>query len=682
MRRYIIYLGILAALLSASAEAGMASFLQSYNISASVSSGFSYVNITYLNLHYSIVYRGSSPYLLVNTSSSAYSFVTNTSLIASIIRGTIINKSISAMNLASLKSSAEDYLASSSASLNDCATETGIDRSTCTLANYCNSCAEVPSCNKVLYYTGGPNDTFGKGIITFESQYSNLTNYTSALFTAINSLSSKNAAADAGTLARAFGKISNITQAIPDNPIFPPPSSADLTACQTLGTLTINSTTQGPWYCNAVGYCTSLAYNYTLLSTVSSLVNNIENIAPTNQSILSAASAISTAENIYAEPLLYSEKLKELGTALNTTLADYNNITNESAALLSHISNESLSDQLRIVESNYTYMLSNYLSINITAYAAHAAAGLSKLSSMYNATNATYSTLDYEAKENTALLLADQIGTLKGGSLEAAAYNESLLNAALGSSIGNISSLKANLDAVHVVALQASPSIGLLYVVRGIDGPFSMHMARLLSLSYASAVSAAPLFSALLSLIIGAVIMLFLFLLRHSLRKKGRLAVNKATARAWRILFVALTLIVVVYVLITYALASEANASARASALSSALRSSGSAAIIVNNTNNTGPVLLPCAEKIAGALHSIGKNVQLINATNGICSYNGTSMTIDACIGAYAEKGSPAVVISYSTTPLIHIYSMYGTRMDVNGDAAVMNACYASLLIR
>ncbi len=681
MLRYSAYLGIFATMLLASASASMATFLQGYNVSQSVIAGFSYVNITHGNAHYSIIYKVSDPYLLVNTTSN-YSFVTNTSDIYGIIRSTIINRSIAAMSVGAFSNATARYLASSSASLNSCLTETGLDRSTCTVSNYCNSCTLVPSCNRVLYGADGPTGAFGEGIMQLEAAYANLTNNTHAFYSAANSISKNSVAGSISSLSHAFSEIYNITENMPDNPVFPPPASADMSQCNQLGPLKMNVSTHGPWYCNAVGYCGFLTYNYTLLTILQGTMSNINNLNPTNQSILATSERISGAENVYAEPLLYKAKGTELSTALNTTLSNYSAVTNETKALLSHIYNETLSDNLNIVEANYSYLLSGYLTINITEYAALLSTRLSALSSMYSRANATYSSLTDEARENTALLLADQLGGIASSRLSSAAFTEAGLNRVIGSSISNTLSLKAGLDAVHAEAVAAEPTIGVLSILRGIDGPFSLLMARALSLNYSEALSYTPLFSALLSLIIGLVIMLLVLAMRLSLKKKGKLAVNKSTAKAWRTLFILIALLVLVYAALTYALAGEASASAGISSLSAAIHSSRNLAVILNISQGKQDILLPCAEKITAAARSLGKSVELVNSTNGMCSYLGTTESIDSCLNAYAAGGIPAILLSYANTSSINIYSMYGTRMSVAGNSTFMNACYAALLVR
>ena len=669
---------------SVTTENNLNSLLKSYNVSSSIITAATYVNVSYQNKNYTIVYESATPYFLINTSSSQYSFVLNTTAISNIITNETIFMLEKQLNFNALSRGVSAYMETSASSLADCVIETGTDRGTCTVGNYCESCALVPSCNKVLYATNGPTGVFGEGIMSFQQAYYALESNLSILYQYANQsnltkLNSSVLSLDAKKVSLAYDNVSNITQTLYENPIFPPLQNSNLGACQDVGTASFNLSTSGPWYCNSIGYCQFLSYNYTMLGNLNSLVSSINADLPTQQKIYSIAKNITSLQNEFITPILIKEKSSQFAEIINVTLSSYSSTVNDSTMLLTHVSNVTLSSDLAAIESNYTYLKSNYLSLNITQYSSKISSQLSALKIIYNKLNSEYSSLLQEAKNNTSLLLSAQLSDPSSSSLSTYAFQENKINAELNSKISNTNSVSTSLATINKnISYVTGPDISIQALSRGIDGPFVSLLSSAAGLSYPSTVSSVPLLSSLLSLIIGIVILLMFFLWYKSLKAKNKIRITHNTINSWHILFAIIIIIILIYVGITYAVASSANSSAPLSSFQSALSSSHSLAIVVNNTENQS--FVQCAALINSTAKQDGYASKIYTISNNKCS--DSLMNESDCMNSFARANVPVILLSYSNTSSISIYSMYGTALLVRGDNSFMNSCYASLFIR
>ena len=681
----VLCLGVFSIFTSSSANAtSLNALLKSYNVSSSIINAATYVNVSYQNKNYTIVYESTTPYFLINTSLSQYSFVLNTTAISNIITNETIFMLEKQLNFNALSRGVSAYMETSATPLADCVIETGTDRATCTVSNYCESCALVPSCNKVLYATNGPTGVFGEGIMSFQQSYYALESNLSILYQYANQsnltkLNSSELSLDAKKVSLAYNNISKITQTLYENPIFPPLQNSNFGACQDTGTASFNFSTSGPWYCNSIGYCQFLSYNYTMLGNLNSLVSSINAELPTQQKIYSIAKNITSLQNEFITPVLIKEKSSQFTEIINVTLSSYQSVVNDSIILLTHISNATLSSDLAAIESNYTYLKSNYLSLNITQYSSKISSQLSALKTLYYKLNSEYSSLLLEAKNNTSLLLSAQLSNPSSSALSTYAFQENKINAELNSKISNANSISSSLAIINKnISYVNGPDISLQALSRGIDGPFISLLSSAAGLSYPLTVSSAPLLASLLSLIIGLIILLILFLWYRSLKAKNKIRITHNTINSWHILFAIVTIVVLIYIGITYVVASSANESAPLSSFQSALSSSHSLAIVVNNTGNQS--FIQCADLTNSTAKQDGYASKIYTISNNKCS--GSLMNESECMNSFARAGVPVIVLSYSNASSIGIYSMYGTALSVRGDNAFMNSCYASLFIR
>lgn len=671
---------------SAYSRANLNGLLASYNVTSTTINSLHAVNLTYSGHEYVALYYNTNMQFLVNVSnSSIYTLVTNTTEINTISKATIVSMALASVNLTQLESQMKSYNQSSASTIADCAYETGLSSGqySCTLQNGCQSCFTVPVCNKAMGQTGGPTGPIGVGVMEFEGQYLNLTSGFSTFLSAVASINASNSNSEAPLITSSFASLYNLTQNIAMNPLFPPPATADYSLCSSAGQLSSNTSTSGPWYCNAVGFCGFLTYNYTLLDDMQVTVNRMKLLPLTDSQVLAVAANVSANEESYIIPTTTSKQTKVYAEILNTTLSGYGQLTNESAALLTHLSNASLLASLSTLQASYVKLKAQYTSLNLTQFNATLAAQVANLKANYTSVNATYSSVYGLARNNTALLLELQLNSnVSSEEVSALSFKEAKLNAELSGSIQNITMLKAQLLSIKSSIGSASLYTGanpFAETARDIDAPIASAMENAISLPYATKVALAPLFAAIISLIIGIIILALIFLKYRSLHAKRRIHVNPRTARNWKIVFAVALVLVVAYVIITYVAASAASSSTPVGAFRSAALSAKGIAIITNGTATQAE--LNCTARISTVVLAEHKKVYSASLYGNQCTYNNTIYSSDNCLNLFAEQGTPMIILKSSNVSRVSAYSFYGSILRVQGDDSFMSECVPASLV-
>ncbi|MDE1851653.1 MAG: hypothetical protein KGH69_03125 [Candidatus Micrarchaeota archaeon] len=659
--------------------------LHSYNVSDSQIASYKMYNTTYNGTPYVLVYGNGKPLFLVKAV-VPYSFKLNSSNVSKIIKSYIVANSLEQVNGSNLFAQMHLYEDSSSTPLNDCLFETGLStNNTCTLSNYCSSCSLVPICKKALGQTGGPSGPIGTGVMQLETAYDSLAAAYSAFYSATANLNVSNANQQISSIQSAFSTISSTTGTLGHNPLFPPPASSDYTQCLGYGSSTSNTVTAGPWYCNSVGFCAFLTYNTTLLATMQSEINSIGNLPLTDAQITAIAKNITSNENSFVAPILQAEQQHKLDIILNTTLANYTNITTGATVLLMHVDNTSISKALNILTSNYFVLTDDYLEINLTQYNKTVGSQLQNLTALYLSANALYSSIAGVADNNTALLLEAQLANPKNPDpkVSSLSFQQAQLNLQTSGKISNLSYTKATLFSINANAksiLAATFANPLVELARSIDMPIILAIEGPSQASYASKVSSVPLYSALVSLGIGIVVILLLTGLYAALHRQRRIRMDHRASRAWKLLFATVLAIVLIYVCATYVLASDANTTGTLSGFKSAVAGSANALIAVNGTPTQ--AMSGCATKLTNALAGMNKNVSIAYITGDKCVLNSGVRTTDSCLNSYASKNAPIIMLQSGSTSSVSVYSFYGTTLKLQGDDNFMNYCVATAFLK
>ncbi|MDE1834248.1 MAG: hypothetical protein KGH64_02835, partial [Candidatus Micrarchaeota archaeon] len=313
--------------------------LQGYNISNTIIASLIYTKVNFSGNTYLLASLSGRPSLLINTTGSVYSLVLNTGQVSSIIGPGIIQSSLKQINTTYLTVAMQKYNASSSGPLNRCLESTGLSTgATCTYANNCQACTQIPACGGVtranfqsaFYATGGIYGPLAAGIMQLEAEYANLTKNFSRYYSSVRTLNASNAQTNVGLIEASFSNISTITSNIYQNPIFPPPQTADYNQCSGVGAGTGNVPTSGPWYCSSLGFCEFLTYNYTLLGNIQSYLGSIEALPLSQSQVSQTATNITEFESTYAAPILNQKEHEQALGIANTVLPGYNSFVSGS----------------------------------------------------------------------------------------------------------------------------------------------------------------------------------------------------------------------------------------------------------------------------------------------------------------------------------------------------------------
>jgi hypothetical protein len=665
--------------ISGASIVGVNSLLSSYNVPNSIQSMLVPVNISYNgNVYTALYYNNNALYFLVNDTTN--DFVLNATQIYMIIRNKTIANSYVTINKQQLINYMHSYANSTAPSLNDCLFETGLEYYTCNASNSCYSCQTVPSCNMLLYKTDGYTGLFGQAIAGLGSQYKILNASLSLFYSSISSMNATNAAYMLSLADSAFRNISNITSSLYKNPLFPPTSNI---TNQELGQCDFYSNpSTKPWYCNSFGYCSALTYNYSMLNKLSNIIAQINSKPFLESQIYMLAYNASNTESKYIEPILYARKNAQLSSIIHITLANYSTLSNDTELVLSHISNYTAESILAKLNNTINYTSNNFMSINLTKENATLASYMKNLSIVYSHINATYSSMLLLARNNTAMLLKDQMNSNSAiPALASLAMEQLAINNELNSYISNASSLDNSLMLLgsKIKALYSQP-INLEGIARAIDAPFARSFSRFIPMPYFSNIAFAPIYSAVLSLLIGLIVFGVIFFLYLQMKFKKRIIINKRTAKNWHIFFGIIWLLIIIYMIITYVVAASANSFAPISAVDSAVANSNFVVVALNGT----PTLsqYECASLLSKTVMSMHKTPVIASMKGSSCVIGNTTSTFDTCMNYYAQHNIPVVLLTNSNSSSISSYAFYGTVLYAHGNESFMNSCYASLLLK
>jgi hypothetical protein len=566
-------------------------------------------------------------------------------------------------------------MSQSASPITDCLEETGLNRFNCTMGNACFSCRTVPICSAVITSLGGPGSEdaypFVTGINTFSGQYAQLNASYSTYFSTLAAISPSDISASVQSLSSVLSTISVLSSAMPQNPIFPIPSNTNLESLYaTCGTY--NNYNQ-PWYCVDVGLCKYLNFNSSLLSSDSAIVARLQ-ASPLSSSGLSSVSANSSSiAKGYVMAIISSKENATFHAFLNATEPQYNSTVQKSQALLAMFSNTALSASLGTLLSTFANVLNSGSGQNMTVANAMVSSALSKTNTAYSVAYSAFLPVYNTEQSNNHMLVVDQLDYVQiPAGLAKLALEQQEINAKVYSGV-NSSQLPAVLSELKSV----NSGLGLIMtftlgsLAKAIDGGL-LNMALGGSATLASKDSAAVLYAAAISFVIGAaVVLLFYVSVYHRLMSKHRIKLHRRARNAWHALFAILGIAVLVYVFATYSVASGANAFLPVSGFLNAVKSSSSVALVLNGTS---PGALTCAGSVAASIGGTGKKVYVVSlASNGTCSSASAGFSGD-CMGRVAGM-MPIVLMNSAGNSSIAYRGMYGHVLYANGNAASGTAC-------
>ncbi len=661
-------------------RASISSFLvTTYNVSPATINSMSIVNLTLGSSKYAALYSATSLYLLVNVTSSQYAIVTNQASIADAILNYTINENYNKTNMAMIVADMHNFQESSSHTLADCWQVTGLSSGlTCTSSITCAACSFELTCGGYVPTIGSLVSNFGTqaafgAVASFSANATILNDSYASFYLAANSINSTNIASRLATMNFAYKNVSVASAGISADPLF----TISLSQSQLNECIATTGYPNQPSYCTAYDYCGVLSFNQSALTAVGGLLSEASSLPLTYSQVLTLAYPASENAQMIVEPVITKAKIAQLDIILNTTLRNYTSMVNSTNTLLGHYYNLSLAAQLSIMKSNYGNLTSKYMSENLTQQQANFAIQVEKFNAIYKVINARYENLTAQSTNNTLLLISAQLNaSTKDPKLTGYAIEQMQLNNQVSGSISNYNSLKTQLNSISSYAssnykAQISPAP----IALAIYSPFARLLTSALNAPYPASMQFAPTAGAILTIIIGIIIILLVALYHGRLQKSKKILENKRTERNWSIVFIILFVIVLIAAYATMSYLSSVPTTL--ASFQSAVRGSGSVAIVSNGTDAQ---LALCAQQTAAKLTQMGKKVVQYSISSGICTSAAGSGTANSCLNSLASSNMPTIMLSISANNEITINSLYGTIMSVQGTSNFMSQCYAAQL--
>ncbi len=670
-----------------SINASVHSFLGTY-MPGSLINQSTFTSISYANSTYLLMQLSQGHDILINVTNGHYQFVLSKGSIASILAPYLESAYFpSATMLSAINSSFDTFANGAQSTLQRCLIVTGIDRLNITPAgisenNLIGACYTVPICRSEFLATGANTGPLMQGLLNFSSQYLEYYNGVNAFHSALSGLSTANYGSSISQATGAVNNITSLTATITLNQLFPPPTtitSAQYQGCAVYG----SNLAAAPWYCGAIGLCAPITFNTTPLSSTDSQLAAMRSLPVYGSAIAAYAAQVNATEQQYVVPTLIKINTGIYASLLNSTLPKYNATVANATFLLGRFDNASLNSSLAALESAYAKITSAGINQNMTAASQKLNGAINATMAAYSHANAAYEPVLNSAITATASIMIAQLNYRNvPASLARLAVSaeqvDTLLSGRLNSS--ELAAASAQATNVSSKASGISTPLSLASFVKSVDGPFIGALTPAVA-PPASQLASAPLYAALLSLIIGvALLMVFYFATYHRLKHKHHIRHSHRVSRAWMALFTLLALLVVVYAYATYASASSGNSFLPAGAFFGSLRQASTVIIAINSSAST-PVsasVFQCAASMQSTLESFGKVSSTVLITNGTC----TTGSNPSCYAAFLKNNTPIIQIDPGTNPSIAYRGMYGTVLHAQGTPTYGASCQLAMLVK
>lgn len=698
--RYYVYVPLVLMLLigisSAGASPVMSSYLSAY-VPNSVIANSTFSNITYGNATYSIMHISTSDNILINTTNGHYSMVLDNSTAYMVLTPYLKkNYAPSSSLINKINSTIALYQKQANPPLADCLIETGVGRldlihnNSLTNNTATQACFTVPECRKSFYNYSGASGPLIQGIRDFGNQYINLNNSYRSFFELASSLNSSDFYSNVQGMLTDIGNLTTIQKTMPSNPLFPLPQNFNPSL---LGTCINYNANNMPWYCQDIGDCQYTTFNSTTLNDAYSQVSGLLALPVYNKTIQSYADNATLTAKSYVEPVIIKQNTTLLDAFLNVTMPKYNLTVSNAKFALSKISNSTLSSALANLESEMSGILSAGIYQNITKANVLVSNDIGNVSNLTSTLLLPYDQLIANAQNGTAEIMLKQLNYVNPPSTASfLALRQQKLNAQLAGSL-NKSTLDALMLESSSIASNASAlptPMSVPAFLKGIDGGMVSAMLYGSTASIPAKEASAPLYAALISFIIAAILILVFYGFTYArLSRKHKIKHSKRVKRAWMFLFIGLLIIGLVYAAITYSIASSASSFLPVSSFMARVASSNTVLIAINGTNTLSlsgisSGSLGCAGALQQTLKNAGKRTGIIAVQNYTCTVSnvtaGSSGT--SCYNDILGSGTPLIQIDEANSSYVTYKGMYGTVLYASGSVASGTSCYLNAMLK
>ena len=647
--------------LNTSFHSYLAFYFPNKTISTSTFYSYSVNGSTYVVMR---LKASNQSFILINASGRKYSLVTSSSQALSIFNS-IFSKAnfVNQTGISNLKQKMSMFNDESNASIGTCLYITGLTRFQCTLSNYCQACTSVPACNNDLQAVGGPDSPFGYGIMNFSKQDSELNATYIKYFSILSDINNSNFVDQLALLNATLNNITSITQKMPENPVFP----LNKTMFELLNTCPVGELPlQMPWYCVDIGYCPSLTFNYSLISSSHQIINNE---LSSKQEVISIASSSAALAATYSETAIETYNKTQFNLLMNKTTPTYLSIINKSNALLSKANDTALSASLANLTKIYSAIKSKSIYQNISLEANSLLSAINKTQTLYSEANATYNKIQRISLNNTAQILKEELGFKQiPYNLAYIGSEQQSINLMLASKVNltNSNSIISSLNNISSgINTIKTPSYQALVSLKHFAGPFIMAVMSI-NIPVFLKLQFAYLLVPILFLLIGIIAIIILYIIYIAVNIKAK---HKERSRLWKYAFIAFMLAMLAAAYYSYTIASQANSFLPVSAFSKQINKSSIVAIASTQTNSS------CISLLQSNITKIGKTPVVIQL-NATCNLLYSSQ----CIDTYLSRGIPVIYINSSSSTFLSYKGLYGAILYTNASAAGTQCLVSRLL--
>lgn len=688
---YLLGIYALAALLVVSSastpSSSMSAFLSTYLSNASISS-YNYYNVSLSGSSYVVAVAPSQSYVVINTTSKPYSLMTNGTAIDPILTSYFAQyENLSAVSY--LNTAMKKYVSNAAANLSDCVQETASNPPlTNNFTNAINACASVPHCgyqpNTGLLGTFGvspPGSVVGIALQNFSIEYGIYNISITSYFNIVQHINESNAGSQLSKLGTDVSNLSSVATSLSENPLFPPPQNLNVGECTGSGLAT-----EQPWYCVAIGYCEPIAFNGTQLSSIKGVQQQLAATIPTPASISSYSSASAATSVGYQQQENQKINSNSYYAFLNATYPTYNATVAKINVLLGKSHDANLTIALSKLQKSFGAILSNGVNVSVSTESGSFNSVLASVIGKYNAVNQSFAEASSYSSNYTLDAITAQLNyKVPPTKLVELASQLQALDLKVASST-NETAIALAIPQLNVIGLQLAvyaPVTTMGYLVKLADGWFINAALVGSNSSVPSKLAAAPTYAALLSFIIGLIILILIYLFTHRrLSKKHKLKRDRRTTMAWTMFFVGVFILVLIYTYGTFAFAQAGNHFLPFTYFKSALHASKSAYIVLNGStayNNAN--ITACSSALASVLIAQNKTVKVVQATNYSCVAGGTVSSLGVgCIDTALGKGTPVISLSSSGSGVVY-KGLYGTILYASGANATGSSCIVAQLL-
>ena len=673
----------LIALLSVASAASpytpLRSYLLGYMSNATIAQ-YSYYNLTLGGSNYVVAPAANgTTYLVLSSQNNKYSLMTSAANITPIMKAYFAQyENLSEVSY--LNKAMRNYQSSLNTTLGDCITETGINPPyTNNFQNAILGCNSVPNCNRALD-SFGPASPLGFGIQNFSIDYQILNNSFISYFGLVTSINASNAGDKMSSLGSDISNITSVVGELQTNPLFPPPGNVNFGSCNA------GLASQQPWYCVAVGYCGFITPNTTAIDTISSIQAQLAAIIPSTPEIGADASAAARSASYYIEQANLMANQATYSAFLNATYSKYNATVAAATLLLAKSQNTNLSNSLAGLKASFSAILANGINVSINNESGSFNSLLTSVISYYATANSIFASASSYSSNYTLAALAAELNyrNVPPKLADLAAQLQSL-DIGIGAGL-NTTAEAAALPQLQVIGLQVAlytPLTTMGSIVKSLDGWFINAMLEGSNALIPSKLASAPTYAALLSFLIGIIIMALIYLLTYRrFSKHHKLRQSRRASMAWKILFLAIFILVLIYTYVTYVYAQAANQFLPFAYFTSYLHASKVAYVVLNGSSAyTNTNITACAGAISSVLTSMNKTVKTIQATNYSCVAGGTVSPLGvSCIDSALGLGTPVIALSATGNGIVY-KGLYGTMLFASGANATGSSCIVAQLL-